>query len=96
VVREGSTQIWRKYLRLGSRLILCGPWTKYASDQDVKKAPTYSLMDKLHHIAINSALKKVYELKETSGGEVIVVQGKSAHVMAHLKPKSFNFIYIDG
>jgi hypothetical protein len=82
---EGSTQIWGKYLKPGSRLILCDPWTKYASEQDVKKSPTYYLMDKLHHIAINSALKKVYELEETSGGEAIVVRGKSAHVMAHLK-----------
>jgi len=93
---EGSTQIWGKFLKPGSRLILCDPWTKYASEQDVKKSPTYSLMDKLHHIAINSALKKVYELEETSGGEVIVVRGKSAHVMAQLKPESFDFIYIDG
>lgn len=96
MVREGSTLIWRKYLRPVSRLILCGPWTKYASEQGVKKVPTYSLMDKLHHIAINSALKKGYELKETSGGEVIVVQGRSAYVMAHLKSKPFDFIDIDG
>ena len=92
----GSTQIWGKYLKPGSRLFLCDPWTKYASELDVRKAPTYSLMDKLHHIAINSALKKVYALEERSGGEVIMMRGKSAQVMDHLKPGSFDFIYIDG
>lgn len=60
---EGSTQIWGKYLKPGARLFLCDPWTTYASELDVKKAPTYSLMDKLHHIAINSALKKYMNLK---------------------------------
>ena len=93
---EGSTQIWGKYLKPGAQLFLCDPWTTYASELDLKKAPTYSLMDKLHHIAINSALKKIYELEEKSGGEVIMMRGRSAHVMAHLKPDTFDFIYIDG
>ena len=53
-------------------------------------------MDKLHHIAINSVLKKVYELEERTGGEVIVIRGKSAHVMASLKPETFDFVYVDG
>ncbi len=93
---EGSTQIWGKYLKPGARLFLCDSWTKYASEIDVKKTPTYSSMDKLHHIAINSVLRKVYELEEASGGEVIVLRGKSAHVMPALKPETFDFIYIDG
>jgi len=93
---EGSTKIWGKYLKPGARLFLCDSWTKYASEVDIKKTPTYSSMDKLHHIAINSVLKKVYELEERTGGEVIVIRGKSAHVMASLKPETFDFVYVDG
>lgn len=53
-------------------------------------------MDKVHHIATNSTLKKVYELERKSGGELIVMRGRSAHVMIYLKPDTFDFIYIDG
>ncbi len=93
---EGSTQIWGKYLKPGSQLILCDPWSKYLSEDDAHAAPAYSLMNNLYHVAINSTLKKVYELERATGGEIVVIRGKSARVMMHLKPQTFDFIYIDG
>lgn len=93
---EGSTQIWGKYLKPGSQLILCDTWTKYLSERDANVAPAYSLMNNLYHVALNSTLKKVYELERVTGGEIVVIRGKASHVMKHLKPRTFDFIYIDG
>jgi len=93
---EGSTQIWGKYLKPGSQLILCDTWSKYFSERDMDVAPAYSLMNNLYHVALNSTLKKVYELERVTGGEIVVIRGRASHVMEHLKPQTFDFIYIDG
>ena len=93
---EGSTRIWGKCLKPGSVLMLCDPWSRYLSEEDANAVPAYSLMNNLYHVAINSTLKKVYELERATGGEIVVIRGASARVMAHLKPQTFDFIYIDG
>ncbi|MGH8641991.1 MAG: class I SAM-dependent methyltransferase, partial [Burkholderiales bacterium] len=92
----GSTQVWGKCLKPGSLLMLCDPWSRYLSEGDANAIPAYSLMNNLYHVAINSTLKKVYELERTTGGEIVVIRGKAARVMTHLKPQTFDFIYIDG
>jgi hypothetical protein len=38
----------------GSVLMLCDPWTRYLSEEDVNAVPSYSLMNDLYHVAINS------------------------------------------
>lgn len=93
---EGSTSIWAKYLKKGSQLFLIDIWSEYISEADKATDSAYSAMDSVHHIAINSALKKVYEYQEKSDGEIYVLRGKASKLCRFFKPNTFDFIYIDG
>jgi predicted O-methyltransferase YrrM len=93
---EGSTSIWAKHLKKGSQLFLIDNWAEYISDADKATDSAYSAMDSVHHIAINSTLKKVYGYQEMSGGEIFVLRGKASRLCRFFQPGTFDFIYIDG
>ena len=93
---EGSTQIWANRLTPGSQLFLIDGWKEYISDADKARDTAYSAMDSVHHIAINSVLKTIYEREKKATGEIYLLRGKASNVCKFFKPNSFDFIYIDG
>lgn len=92
----GSTLVWARHLKPGSQLFLVDGWGEYISDADKSADTAYSAMDSVHHVAINSALKHAYEIEANKGGEIYVLRGKASRVCGFFKPRSFDFICIDG
>ena len=93
---EGSTSIWARHLKQGSQLFLVDNWAEYISDADKLTETAFSAMDSVHHVAINSALKKVYEFQKATGGEIFLLRGKASSVCKYFRPDSVDFVYIDG
>jgi predicted O-methyltransferase YrrM len=93
---QGSTQIWCKHLKSGSQLFLIDSWKEYISDADKARDTAYSAMDGVHHIAINSVLKNIYEQEKKAAGKIYLLRGKASDVCNFFKPNTFDFIYIDG
>jgi predicted O-methyltransferase YrrM len=92
----GSTSIWARHLTKGSQLFLVDSWAEYISDADKAKESAFGAMDSVHHVAINSALKRVYEFQRSTGGEIFLMRGKASRVCQYFRPGSVDFVYIDG
>jgi predicted O-methyltransferase YrrM len=92
----GSTAIWASRLTRGSKLFLVDSWREYVSAADKAHATAYAGMDSVHHVAIHSALRRIYEYERGSEGEIFLIRGRACELGAFLRPDSFDFIYIDG
>jgi hypothetical protein len=93
---EGSTAIWVSRLGKGSKLFLVDSWRTYVSATDKTQATAYAGMDSVHHVAINSALRRIYEYEKDSPGEIFLMRGRAREIGSFFKPQTFDFIYIDG
>jgi hypothetical protein len=93
---QGSTKIWMRRMREGSQLFLVDVWANYITEIDKAGDSAYAAMNDVHHIAMNSALRVVYEHENASKGDVFVLRGSASRACRLFKDASFDFIYVDG
>ncbi|HEX3654342.1 MAG TPA: class I SAM-dependent methyltransferase [Pirellulales bacterium] len=95
---EGSTASFFEALPEGSNVVLVDPWRPYSSEPDKRGAPSScsTKMGGVPHIAINSTLKRIYEIETTRNLTATLVRSPSEEFLPRLKDRSFDLIYIDG
>jgi predicted O-methyltransferase YrrM len=91
---KGSTQVWMELLPPGSSLTMLDMWKQYVATGEQVGAT--ARMDSLHHVAINSTLRSVYDAESDGRLAISLIRADSKSFLPLLNDGSFDLIYLDG